>query len=125
MGFLDKIKGAAKYVKDKVVQAFKPQHDDDHTPPPAPDTSRYLHVSVPLIPIEDPLLRKLLGQDYMPGRGQTRNVGNNEMKRAADSLGANNKQRRRLRSKIKRRAAELRAGAALNPNVRNALAGAQ
>ena len=125
MGFLDKIKGAAKYVKDKVVQAFKPQHDDDNTPPPAPDTSRYLHVSVPMVPIEDALLRKLLGQDYMPGRGQTRNVGNNDMKRAADSLGANNKQRRRLRSKIKRRAAELRAASTLNPVVRGILAGAQ
>lgn len=68
MGFLDKIKGAAKYVKDKVVQAFKSQHDDDNTPSPAPDTSRYLHVSVPMVPIEDALLRKLLGQDYMPGR---------------------------------------------------------
>ena len=125
MGFLDKIKGAAKYVKDKVVQAFKSQHDDDNTPPPAPDTSRYLHVSVPMIPIEDALLRKLLGQDYTPGRGQTRNVGNNEMKRAADSLGKNNKKRRRLRSKIKRRAAELRAAATLNPVVRGILAGAQ
>ncbi|UVB02990.1 hypothetical protein IVIADoCa2_13 [Xanthomonas phage vB_Xar_IVIA-DoCa2] len=125
MGFLDKIKGAAKYVKDKVVQAFKPQHDDDNTPPPAPDTSRYLHVSVPLIPIENPLLRKMLGRDYMCGPGQTRNVGNNAMKAAADAMGANNKERRRLRTKIKRRAAELRAGAPLNPSVRSALAGAQ
>lgn len=125
MGFLDKIKGAAKHVKDKVVQAFKPQHDDDNTPPPAPDTSRYLHVSVPLIPIENALLRRMLGQDYMLGRGQTHNVGNNQMKRAADAMGANNKIRRRRRTKIKRRAAELRAGAALNPSVRGAFGGAR
>lgn len=125
MGFLDKIKGAAKYVKDKVVQTFVPQHDDDNTPPPAPDTSRYLHVSVPLIPIENALLRRMLGQDYMLGQGQTRNVGNNQMKRAADAMGANNKIRRRRRTKIKRRAAELRAGAALNPSVRGAFGGAR
>lgn len=123
MGFLDKIKGAAKYIKDKVVNAIRP-HDDDGTPP-APDTSRYLHVSVPLTPIESPLVRKVLGRDYMCGPGQTRNVGNNAMKAAADALGANNKERRRLRTKIKRRAAELRAGATVNPNVLNALEGAQ
>lgn len=126
MGFLDTIKGAAKYIKDKVVNAIKPQHDDDNTPPPAPDTSRYLHVSVPLVPIENALLRKMLGRDYMRvlGPGQTRNVGNNMMKAAADSMGANNKERRRLRTKIKRRAAELRAGAELNPSVRDSLSGA-
>jgi len=124
MGLLDKIKGAAKYVKDKVVQTFKPQHGGNSLPP-APDTSRYLHVSVPLIPIENALLRRMLGQDYMPGQGQTRNVGNNQMKRAADAMGANNKIRRRLRTKIKGRAAELRAGAALNPRVRAALGGAR
>lgn len=133
MGFMDKIKnvsgkirGAANWVKDKVVAAVKPQHDDD-TPPPAPDTSRYLHVSVPLIPIDNPVLRKMLGQDYFPvqkGQGQTRIVGNNQLKRVADSLGGNNKERRKLRSRMKRRAAELRAGASLQPNVQAALAGA-
>ncbi len=108
MGFIDKIKGAAKYVKDKVVSTFMPQDDDD-TPPPAVDTSQYLHVSMPLVPIDNPLLRKLLGRDYeMVTPGMTRNVGNNVMKMAADALGKNNKERRRLRTKIKRRAAELR-----------------
>jgi len=125
MGFLDKIKGAARYIKDKVVNAIKPQHDDDNTPPAAPDTSRYLHVSAPLVPIDNPVMRKLLGQDYWVGTGQTRKVGNNKMKAAADAMGANNKERRRLRTRIKRRAAELRAGAAVNPSVLNALAGAQ
>ena len=126
MGFMDKIKAAAKYVKDKVVEAAKPRHDDDDTPP-APDTSRYLHVSVPLTPIDNPVLRKMLGQDYFPvqkGQGQTRIVGNNQLKRVADSLGGNNKERRKLRSRMKRRAAELRAGASLQPNVQSALAGA-
>ncbi|WAX24198.1 hypothetical protein P4_00040 [Xanthomonas phage P4] len=127
MGFMDKIKAAAKYVKDKVVAAVKPRHDDDDTPPPAPDTSRYLHVSTPLIPIDNPVLRKMLGQDYFPvqkGQGQTRIVANNQMKRVADSFGANNKERLKLRSRMKRRAAELRAGASLQPNVQSALAGA-
>ncbi|AMM44655.1 hypothetical protein [Xanthomonas phage f20-Xaj] len=127
MGFIDKIKTAARYVKDKFVQAVMPKRDDDDAPPPAPDTSRYLHVSVPLIPIDNPVLRKMLGQDYFPvqkGQGQTRIVGNNQLKRVADSLGDNNKQRRKLRSRMKRRAAELRAGASLYPSVQSALAGA-
>ncbi|QGH45040.1 hypothetical protein [Bacteriophage Titan-X] len=124
MGFLDKLKKGAQYIKDKVVNAIKPKQDDDDAPPPAPDTSRYLHVSVPLVPIDNPLLRKMLGQDYFPvqkGQGQTRRIGNNMMKRAADNMAENNKTARRLRSKMKRRAAELRAGAAVNTNVQNSL----
>lgn len=128
MGFLDKIKKGAQYIKDKVVKAIMPKRDDDDTTPPPPvDTSNYLHVSVPLIPIDNPILRKMLGQDYFPvqkGQGQTRIVGNNQLKRVADSLGANNKERRKLRTRMKRRAAELRAGASLQPNVQAALAGA-
>lgn len=133
MGFMDKIKnaggkirGAADWVKDKVVAAVNPQHNDDDTPPPAPDTSRYLHVSVPLIRIDNPVLRDLW-QEYFPvqkGQGQSRIVGNNQLKRVADNLGDNNKQRRKLRSRMKRRAAVLRAGASLQPNVQSALAGA-
>lgn len=113
MGILSMLSNAARYVKDKFVGAAKqvvPALDNEV--PPAIDTSNYLHVSVPLIPIENPMLRKLLGQDYMLGKGQTRNVGNNAMKRVADAMGANNKQRRALRSRMKRRAAELRAGVA-------------
>lgn len=118
MGFMEKIKnvsgklrGAANWAKDKIIEAVKPKRDDDDAPPPAVDTSNYLHVSVPLIPIDNPILRKMLGQDYFPvqkGQGQTRNVGNNVMKRAADGMGTNNKERRKLRTRIKRRAEELR-----------------
>lgn len=131
MGFMEKIKnvsgklrGAANWAKDKITEAVKPKRDDDDAPPPAPDTSRYLHVSVPLIPIENAVLRKMLGQDYFPvqkGQGQTRNVGNNSMKRIADSLTTNRKQARRLRAKMKRRAAELRAGASINSAAKGIL----
>ena len=135
MGFMDKIKnvgdkirGAANWTKDKITEAVKPKHDDDDTTPPPPvDTSNYLHVSVPLIPIDNPILRKILGQDYFrvqKGQGQTRIVGNNQLKRVAGSFGTNNKERRKLLSRMKRRAAELRAGASLQPNVQAALAGA-
>ena len=94
--------------------------------PPIPDTSRYRHVSVPLFPIENPVLRRLLGVGYTMGRGQTHNIGNNAMKREADRIaefhGLNNKQRRRLRTKIKRRAEELRSGqASLSPVVREGM----
>jgi hypothetical protein len=85
----------------------------DTATPPLPDISRYLHVSVPLFPIENPHLRKLLGMGYTMGRGQTHNIGNNAMKRSAGAMakasGMNNKERCRLRSRIKARAEELRA----------------
>lgn len=107
MGFLDKIKSAGHRLKEKVADFFLP--DDRDPPPPAPDTSRYIHVSAPLVPIEDPLLRKLLGQDYFLGpERSSRNVGNNAMKRFADLASTNNKSSRRLRSRLKRRAEELR-----------------
>lgn len=129
MGFMDKIKKGAQYIKDKVVKAIMPKGDDDDTniPPRVPSTDNYLHVSVPLIPIDNPVLRQMLGQDFFPvqkGHGQTRNVGNNVMKAAADRMGGNNKERRRLRAKMKRRAAELRAGAALHPNAVSMMQGA-
>ena len=94
--------------------------------PPEPDTSRYRHVSVPLFPIENPMMRKLLGVGYTLGQGQTHNIGNNAMKREADRIaefhGFNNKMRRRLRTKIKRRAEELRSGqATLSPVVREGM----
>jgi hypothetical protein len=88
------------------------RHDDDDTPPPPVDVSNYLHVSVPLVAIDNPLLRRMLGRDYeravAVGHGITRVVGSNHMKRVADELGTNNKHRRQLRSQMKRRAAELR-----------------
>ena len=100
----------------------------DPDTPPIPDTSRYRHVSVPLYPVENPVLRKLFGVGYTAGRGQTHNIGNNRMKREADRIaefhGLNNKQRIRLRSRIKRRAEELRSGqATLTPGVREAMRG--
>lgn len=108
----DKIKAAAKYVKDKFVATFLPKTEDGT--PPEVDTSRYLHVSVGLQPIKEPLLRKLLGRDYTAPSlvGTTYNVGKNYIKRAADALGQNNKERRRLRTMMKRRAAVLSQGAA-------------
>lgn len=119
MSIIDKLKAGAKYINDQIVKPtgawVRDQFhkvDDDDLPPSPVDVSNYLHVSVPLIPIDNPILRKILRQDYFPvrkGEGQTRIVGNNMMKRVADQLGTNNKERRRLRSKMKRRAAELRA----------------
>jgi hypothetical protein len=107
----DKIKRAAKYVKDKIVGAFVARVEND-LPPPV-NTDRYVHVSVMLHPIEDAMLRELAGLNYIADPVVTTyNTGANILKRAADMLGQNNKQRRRLRSKMKRRAAELRAGAA-------------
>lgn len=120
MGILDSIKNTLRSMKNKVFGNTEPPKaerkmlpvEENPTPQPA-DTSRYLHVSVPLIPIENAMLRKLLGRDYMPGRGVTYNVGNNAMKRAVDELGLPNKQRRRLRSQVKRRAQELALEGAL------------
>jgi hypothetical protein len=137
MGILNSIKGAAASLAAAVGFGTKqthplpePEAPDDcivaTATPPVPDTSRYRHVSVPLIPIENPLLRKLLGVGYTMGRSQTHNIGNNAMKREADRIaefhGLNNKQRRRLRTKIKRRAEELRNGTAvLSPGVREGM----
>lgn len=141
MGIIDSMKraisGTAAWLRGKVKQDI-PTPDPLPSPvsgvqietetPPVPDTSRYLHVSVPLYPIENPVMRKLLGVGYTMGRGQTHNIGNNMMKREADRIaefhGLNNKQRIRLRSKIKRRAEELRSGqATLTPVVREAMRG--
>lgn len=110
----DRVRGAANWLKEK----FMPEGTPTSQPVPLADTSRYLHVSVPLEPIDNPVLQDILGARYAAQwPGQTRNVGNNQMKRVADSLGANNKERRKIRSRMKRRAAELRAGAALHPGV--------
>lgn len=122
MGIIDNIKAATKKFGESVAKRLKDVFvpridtgDDDDAPPPAVDTSRYLHVSVGLSPIESPELRRLLGRRYFKDTavGHTRNVGNNLMKRVADGLGSNNKERRRIRTRMKRRAAELRAGAPL------------
>lgn len=141
MGILNRIKGAATRLAAAVGLGTKqaiPQADRLPEPeapadfpvtdstPPMPDTSRYRHVSVPLFPIENAMVRKLLGMRYTMGRGQTHNIGNNAMKREADRIaefhGLNNKQRRRLRTKIKRRAEELRNGTAtLSPGVREGM----
>lgn len=115
MGFMKKISSAFKKTLRAVFR------DDDDTSPPPPVTGRYLHVSVPLEPIEDPMLRKMLGRDYLEHRpGRTRSVGSNWMKAAADRMGKNNKERRRLRAKIKHRAEELIALHTTNPNVQGA-----
>lgn len=114
MGFLDKIKNTVKGGLDKLAELAEramrkvPLANADNETPPAPDTSRYVHVSVPLTPITDPIARKLLNMRYFVGKGITYNIGNNAMKREADRLGGNNKSRRRIRTAIKRRAEELR-----------------
>lgn len=143
MGIINSMKraisGTAAWLRGKVKQEIPtpdplPAHEPvlgvqiETETPPVPDTSRYRHVSVPLYPIENPMMRKLLGVGYTMGRGQTHNIGNNMMKREADRIaefhGLNNKQRIRLRRRIKRRAEELRAGqATLTPGVREAMRG--
>lgn len=90
-----------------VSGAFLPR---DQTPK-AWDTSRYSHVSVPMTPIDSPDLRHMLGVDYMAGKGVTYNAGRNQLKRNADAMGKNNKERRRIRRDLKRRVDEIMGGA--------------
>lgn len=82
--------------------------------PAEPDTSRYLHVSVPMIPIKEKLAREVLGVNYLPGEPSTYNIGMNALKRQMDGVAldtsAPNKIRRRLRSAAKRRYVELMQG---------------
>ena len=135
MGIINSMKkaiaGTSAWLRGKAIpqplpaDATLPDHVTAATPP-EPDTSRYRFVSVPMHPIEDALMRKLMGVGYMPGPARTHNIGNNAMKREADRMaewhGLNNKQRRRLRTKIKRRAEELRTGVApLSPSVREGM----
>lgn len=101
---------ATKFIRDSFLPQPKPE-DKEFVPVPA-STERYLHVSVPMIPVEDPIARKLFGTNFVPGESSTYNVGNNQLKRSMDnlaaSLGYNNKQRRKLRTQAKRRCQELR-----------------
>ncbi len=121
MGIINKLKGMGR----AIVNAFTKAAPTDMpsfllagsrwvSPPPV-DTSGYLHVSVPLVPVENEVQEKLLGARYIRpfGKGQTYNVGANMLKRAADENAVNNKDKRRLRSKIRRwRNAEAAAHAA-------------
>lgn len=75
--------------------------------------TKYAHVSIPIEKVPDemvPFFGKYIRASY---KGITRRNGNNLLKASADSLatdlGMNNKQRCKLRTSMKRRAAELRA----------------
>lgn len=73
----------------------------------------YAHVSVPLEKVPNELVPFFGKYMRARSRGITRRNGNNLLKASADSLaadlGMNNKQRCKLRTSMKRRAAELRA----------------
>lgn len=70
--------------------------------PPPVDTSRYSHVSVRLHPIDNKQLREMTGQRYLADqKGTTYKAGRNFMKRIADGIAVNNKDKRRLRMKAR------------------------
>lgn len=92
----------------KTADAIKP---DEAPAQERGNPSRYprmIHLSkqVHEVPAE---LRKLIGVKFIvdQGKGTTYRIGKNAMKRMADSMGGNNKQRRRIRSRMKRRYNEL------------------
>lgn len=93
----------------KVADAIKP--DEAQAQVKGKNPSRYprmIHLSKQVHELPDEL-SKLLGVKYIVdrGKGTTYRIGKNAMKRMADSMGGNNKQRRRIRSRMKRRYNEL------------------
>jgi len=73
--------------------------------------ARYIHVSKPLVEVPKEMQRLLNLPPIIvdQGKGTTRVIGMNHMKAVADTLGRNNKQRRKIRSQMKRRVQELMA----------------
>lgn len=123
----DRIKKFAQRATDFFTGASKPSADGKLAAYTGRNTTaarraitnanrRYRHTSSPLHPIDSPELRLLLGKDYLPtpkGQGisyvSTEGRAKKEADRIAEEFGLNNKQRRRLRTKVKRRALELAA----------------
>lgn len=104
MGIIDSMKRAVEGTK----AWLRGGRDDNLPPPTAPSTARYLHVSKPItedmetavelqLPgLADYLMRQMRGVTYHSARRKVK-LRADEL---AQSMGLNNKQRRRLRSKM-------------------------
>lgn len=111
-----KIKESALAMLARLKGQLMPASKDDGLYTPVYDTSRYIHVSVPLVPV-DPNLRKLL-PTLLPyrkahERGVPHTLGRNRTKRYADALakemGQGKKVARKLRRTMLARLEEVRA----------------
>lgn len=103
MGIIDSMKRVANSAK-----LWFGGRDDNLPPPTAPSTARYLHVSKPITDdvkmavwlgmpwVADRLLRDTVGSTYHSARRKVK-LRADEL---AQSMGLNNKQRRRLRSRM-------------------------
>lgn len=105
MSIMDSLKRGAQYIKDKLQGRKVPKGNLLDAVLRA--TSRYprmLHVSKAIVHVPELHAAGLVPFPYIvnPGKGVTFSIGANRLKRHADA-GTNNKERRRLRTALKRR----------------------